>query len=101
MAVHRIEGVLAVLAVFCVLSIFFCPAVQGPYPVVHGPVTALLSIRGAAALRLRIARAGVGALRDRLHRACSTFMLFCWIPLSTTDFEVYGLAAGSSSILRC
>jgi hypothetical protein len=101
MAAHRIECVLAVLAVFCVLSIFLFPGVEGPYPVVHGPVTALLSIRAAGVLRSRIVRAGIGALRDRLHRPGAALMRFSWIPLSAADFEVQGLAAGCSSILRC
>jgi hypothetical protein len=91
---------LAVLAVMCVLAIFFFPAGQGPYPAVHGPVTALLSIRAAAALRFRIVSAGLAALRDRLHRAAAVMTVFFWIPLSVADFQSQG-AAGGNSILRC
>jgi hypothetical protein len=92
---------LAVLAVMCVLGIFFFPAVQGPYPVVHGPVTALLSIRAAAALRFRIVSAGLVAVRDRLHRSSAALAVFFWIQLSTADLETDGLASSCSSILRC
>lgn len=36
---------IAVVAMVCVLSIFFTPLAAGPYPAVHGPVTALRSLR--------------------------------------------------------
>jgi hypothetical protein len=101
MGAYRIEGAFAVLAVFCVLTIFFFPAVQGPYPVVHGPVTALLSIRAASVLRFRIVRAGLTALRDRLHRAQARLVAFFWIPVSISPFQADGLEAGCNSILRC
>lgn len=35
---------LGLVAVFCVLSIFFFPSHQGPYSVIHGPVTALRAL---------------------------------------------------------
>ena len=50
----RIACVLAVLAAVCVLATFFFPGMEGPYPAVHGPVTALLSLRAATRLRGRI-----------------------------------------------
>lgn len=92
---------LAALAVLCVLSIFFFPAMEGPYPVVHGPVTALLSIRAAAALRARIVRGGRVALRDRLNQALASLMSLFWIPFVTAEFQADGLVGGCSSILRC
>jgi hypothetical protein len=63
-------------------------------------VTALLSIRAAAALRFRIVSAGLAALRDRLHRAAAVMTVFFWIPLSLADFRSEG-AAACNSILRC
>jgi len=45
MATRVAEYELSVLAILCVLSIFLFPAVQGPYSAVHGPVTALQSVR--------------------------------------------------------
>ena len=101
MFTDRLGCSLAGLAVLCVLSIFFFPAAQGPYPVVHGPVTALLSIRAAAALRVRIARGGLSALRDRLHRSLTALALWFWIPLSAEELASNGLGARCSSTLRC
>jgi hypothetical protein len=101
MPAGRIEGALAVVAVLCVLAIFFFPAIEGPYCVVHGPVTALLSIRAAATVRLRIVRSGLTALRDRLHRAYQAQALVVpsrvWFTESATDDS----AASGTSILRC
>ena len=36
---------IAVVAMVCVVSIFFTPLAEGPYSAVHGPVTALRSLR--------------------------------------------------------
>ena len=36
---------IAVVAMVCVLSVFFVPLAHGPYSVVHGPTTALRSLR--------------------------------------------------------
>jgi hypothetical protein len=49
----RIACKLAVITVLCVVSLFLFPAAQGSYTSVHGPVTALQSVR--AVLRLRLA----------------------------------------------
>jgi len=94
-------GSLAALAVICVLTIFFFPAIQGPYPVVHGPVTALLSLRAAAALRARIVRGGRVAWRNRVNRALAPLVSFFWTPVITADLQADGLLAGFNSILRC
>lgn len=101
MPADRIGGALSILAVFCVLMIFFCPAMQGPYCVVHGPVTALLSVRAAASLRWKIVRTGLSMLSDRLHRAVplSGFWGLGGVVAIETPWD--SLAAGSSSILRC
>ncbi len=98
----RIACALAVMAIFCVLSIFFFPAMQGqgPYSVVHGPVTALLSIRAAAALRMAIVRAGLNAIGGFL---CATIALVVLSGRSGWGSELLPdrLAAGCSLILRC
>jgi hypothetical protein len=47
---------LAVITIFCVLSIFLFPATAGPYSAVHGPATALIAIRAAMKLRWLMAR---------------------------------------------
>lgn len=36
---------IAIVAMVCVLSIFFAPLAHGPYSAVHGPMTALRSLR--------------------------------------------------------
>lgn len=47
------------LIVICILSLFFFPAPEGPYPAVHGPVTALQAARSSARLHGAIAAAVV------------------------------------------
>jgi hypothetical protein len=101
MPADRIEGALAVVAVLCVLTIFFFPAMNGPYCVVHGPVTALLSIRASATLRMRFMRSRLSALRDRLHRAYQAQVLLVPSPVWFTGSQRDDLAASGSAILRC
>lgn len=101
MPAHPIEGPFAVLAVFCVLMIFFFPAAQGPYCVVHGPVTALLSVRAAIRLQLRIVRAGLRLLTDRLHRALIAFALFVAATVVNPESRLDLPSVGSTSVLRC
>ena len=101
MPADRIEGALAVVAVLCVLTIFLFPAMEGPYCAVHGPVTALLSIRASATLRLRMLRSGLTALRDRLHGAHPAQARFVPSLLSFMGSATDDLAASGTSILRC
>ncbi len=49
----------AILAVMCTIAIFLFPAACGPYSAVHGPATALLSVRGKLKLLLTIALAAL------------------------------------------
>lgn len=101
MPADRIVGALAILAVFSVLVIFFCPAMQGPYCVVHGPVTALLSVRAAASLRWKIVRTGLSILCDRLHQAVPMSSFFGLGGVVAIETPMDSQAAGSNSILRC
>jgi hypothetical protein len=101
MPADRIEGALAVVAVLCVLTIFLFPAMEGPYCAVHGPVTALLSIRASATLRLRMLRSGLTAPRNRLHRTHPAQARFVPSPLSFMESAADDLAASGTSILRC
>lgn len=98
MNLDRIGCGFAILAVVCVLSVFFFPAMQGPYPVVHGPVTALLAVRAAARLRLAITRAGLNALR--LWLASALLLMPCAIT-ATEKFRLASLSAGNGLVLRC
>jgi hypothetical protein len=69
MAGHVGSGIV-ILAVLCAAIFFFLfPLSQGPYSVVHGPATTLLSIRGRLLLWLGMAMAaghllGLGRLTD-------------------------------------
>jgi hypothetical protein len=47
----------AIVAVICTVAIFAFPAASGPYSAVHGPVTALLSLRVKFKLWLAMALA--------------------------------------------
>jgi len=97
----RLEYALAVVAVFCVLAIFFFPAMQGPYSVVHGPVTALLSLRAAAGLRFRIVRAGLNLIAILKSFAELPLVTLGWAVSFLQEMPAFGSLAGSSTILRC
>jgi hypothetical protein len=99
MPLSRIEGALALIAVICVLSIFFFPAMRGPYSVVHGPVTALLAARAAAGLRMSIA--GVRVVRDRLARTHAARAQSLGTASPFLEFPNNSLCAECSSVLRC
>ncbi len=96
----RNAGTLAVIAVLCVLTIFFFPAMQGPYSVVHGPVTALLSVRAAAALRGTIVRAGLYAACGCLSFAHVALAPLSWKAFPDSEFKSNQTFA-CGSILRC
>jgi len=97
MTLDRFGYGFAVVAVVCVLSVFFFPAIQGPYSVVHGPVTALMAVRAAARLRLVI-QAGLNALR--LWLVCSLALL-PWAMTQVEEFLVGSSSAGNRLVLRC
>ena len=75
---------LAVLTVLCVLMIFFFPVMQGPYSVVHGPVTALQAARAAARLRIIIVQGALNSLGNFLISPLVT--LSSWMLLSRLNF---------------
>ena len=96
----RIACALAVFAALCVLAIFFFPSIDGPYSAVHGPVTALLSIRAAARLRV-IIRAGVKAMRSRLGQAYLELGSLRVLASACAGFSMQTLNTGSLAVLRC
>lgn len=98
MDLSRIVSALALIAAICVLTIFFFPAMQGPYPAVHGPVTALLAARAAAGLRMAIA---VRVLRDRMSRVRVTLTRSIWTVVPFSEFQVHSLSGMSGTVLRC
>jgi hypothetical protein len=88
---------LAVLAVLCVLTVFFFPSMQGPYSVVHGPATALLAARAAARLQSAIVHA---ALRSPASCLFSPLAVLFWTPISAADFHFVSVP-DCNAILRC
>ena len=88
---------LAVLSVFCILTIFFFPGMQGPYSAVHGPVTALQAARAATRLRIAIVQSALKSAQN--SRLVSLFM-----PSRTraavAEFRLVSLAE-CDGILRC
>jgi hypothetical protein len=92
----RISCELALISILCVISIFLFPIPQGPYCAIHGPVTALQSVRSAVRLRLAMVAAALGAsklLLGGLAVLCAAMFLSaaCFSPQDV----------GSASILRC
>ena len=96
----RIACVLAVFAAVCVLATFFFPGIEGPYTAVHGPVTALLSIRAVARLRVRI-RAGLNAMRSWLGLDYGELASLISVASPGMEFPVTIANAGSVAVLRC
>jgi hypothetical protein len=101
MTLGRSGCTLAVLTVVCVLAVFFFPAVEGPYSVVNGPVTALLSARAAAGVRMAIVHAGLNPVHcgSNFTQAAETapFGIF----VLSSEFETERSPIESSLILRC
>lgn len=98
MTLERIAYAMAVIAVLCVLTVFFCHAVQGPYSVVHGPVTALLSMRAASGLRVAVMRAGLNAMGIWLS---IVIVLVTSTVVWITEFRTDSLSGSKNEILRC
>ena len=90
----RIGSELAVMAVLCVLMIFLFPAMQGPYSVVHGPVTALLAARAAVRLRIAIVQGALNSVGNYLVSPLSG------MSLSPAEFQSISLPE-YNTILRC
>jgi len=98
MTIGRIACALAIFVIFGVLAIFLFHGIEGPYSAVHGPVTALLSIRGAAILRLAIARAALRMVRGAM--ACALVVIY-WSAFSYADSGGGIVSAHCGSVLRC
>jgi hypothetical protein len=96
MTLGRIGFALALVAVLCVLSVFFFHAIQGPYSVVHGPVTALRSSRAAAGLHTAM-QSGLNSFRANAGLAISPLAIIAIVP----DTNAESHFAPPVSILRC
>lgn len=86
---------LALVAILCVIALFFFPALQGPYSAVHGPVTALLSLKAKLFLCLALLLAAMHLLM-RCVSVCSTLR----IPLDTL-FLGARFDPDHNAVLRC
>lgn len=98
MTSRRIATGVAVLAVVCVLAVFFFPAAQGPYSVVHGPVTVMHAARAAAGVRMAVARAGLICVRRDVRAA---LVLMPCAAGHAAEFRLNALATGTGITLRC
>ena len=88
---------IAVLTVVCVLMIFFFPVTQGPYSVLHGPVTALRAARAGAYLRLAIVQAALLSLGGIL---ISALLVLSRMSRAETEFHS-DILPECSTVFRC
>jgi hypothetical protein len=88
---------LAMVAIACILGLFLFPAAHGPYSAVHGPVTALGSLRAGTCLRWAIAAAALGRLGYAL---VSLLFLFLYVDLMELVIPSF-FSPGYGTILRC
>ncbi len=93
----RIGAELAVLAVFCILTIFLFPVLQGPYSAVNGPVSALQAARNAARVRLSIIQSALKSLGN--ISALSLVFLF-YMGAALADAQPASFPA-CDNVLRC
>jgi hypothetical protein len=88
---------LVLLTSVCVLSIFFFPAGQGPYPAVHGPITALQSLQNSSQLLFSFLLAGC--------LVCASFAAstadIVWRVLVKRGIAGPATPAESSPVMRC
>jgi len=88
---------LAILAVASILGLFLFPVARGPYSAVHGPVTALSSLRAGTCLRWAIAAAALGRLGYAL-----VSWLFLFLLVDLKDFPIPSFFPPVyETILRC
>jgi hypothetical protein len=90
---HYLGYELALLAVVCTLAIFLFPGGSGPYPIVHGPVTALRAMRAWLVLLIGLTLTLVGLAKFLARRLGAIFPFVS--ALSRID------PLQQSSILRC
>jgi hypothetical protein len=94
---HRVAMALALVSAVCVLAIFFFPAGQGPYSVVHGPVTVMHAARAAASVRMWVAKAGLTAT----HSLRDALVLSPWLTVVDIAPLPGGVLSGFGNPLRC
>ena len=88
---------IAVLTVICVLMIFLFPLMQGPYSVLHGPVTALRAARAGVHLRLAIVQAALSSLGGH---PISPLVALSRMSFSKAEFQSISFLE-SGTVFRC
>jgi hypothetical protein len=101
MTFRRIGCACAVLSVLCVLLIFLFPTFNGPYSAVHGPVTALLSLRAAARIRVGIVLAGLNVVVGGLFPARLTSLATSSYHVFVAGVELDAAGPVHGTALRC
>jgi hypothetical protein len=90
---HHLGYKLALLGIVCTLAIFLFPGVSGPYPIVHGPVTALRAMRAWLLLLIALTLTLVGLAKFLAARVGLIFpFVFTLSPINLLQ---------QSLILRC
>ncbi len=84
------------VAILCTVALFLFPAVQGPYSAVHGPVTALLSLKAKVFLCLALLLAAM----HLLARCVAVCHLALRIPLDGLFFPA-SFDSEHAAVLRC
>jgi hypothetical protein len=87
---------LTLVAILCIIALFLFPAVQGPYSAVHGPVTALLSIKAKLFLCLTLLSAAMHLLVRYVAICACAFRL-----RADGSFFPVALDSEQTSVLRC
>jgi len=84
------------LAVLCTLVVFFCPASQGPFTAVHGPLTALRAWQSASTVLSSIA-----AIAAVVLALLISGLLAVVSPVFMESDALLTSSAANSGILRC
>lgn len=93
------EYELAIVAIFCIMGIFLFPAVQGPYSAVHGPVTALQSVRSRIRWCRTMVQAALSLARLPFSLPLSNRFWPAW--LGSLEPQPLCPSPGADANLRC
>lgn len=93
------EYELAIVVIFCILGIFLFPAVQGPYSAVHGPVTALQSVRSRIRWCRTMVQAALSLARLPFSLPLSNRFWPAW--LGSLEPQPLCPSPGADAKLRC
>jgi hypothetical protein len=86
----------AVIAMVCVLSVFFVPVAHGPYSAVHGPTTALRALRNRAQVALAMWLGALGFSGAKVQAGTSLLS-----DVHFSEFLTCSVQPELSVVLRC